>query len=141
MDLLDTFNVSASGLAAQRTRLQTISSNLANANTTRTEEGTPYRRKVPVFESESIGGAFGDALDKELASVRVAGTREDPTPFPVVHDPDHPDADLDGYVQLPNVDVLSEMVDLMNTSRSYEANANVVDTTRDMALRALDIGR
>jgi flagellar basal-body rod protein FlgC len=140
MDLLDTFNVSASGLAAQRTRLQTISSNLANANTTRTAEGTPYRRKVPVFEAEAVA-TFGDALDKELASVRVAGTREDPTPFPVVHDPDHPDADLDGYVQLPNVDVLSEMVDLMNTSRSYEANANVIDTTRDMALRALDIGR
>ena len=140
MDLLDTFNISASGLAAQRTRLQTISSNLANANTTRTEEGGAYQRKTPVFEAEVVD-AFGDALDRELSSVRVAGTREDPTPGPVIHDPDHPDADADGYVQLPNVDVLAEMVDLMNTSRSYEANANVVDTTRDMAMRALDIGR
>ncbi len=140
MDLLDTFNVSASGLSAQRTRLQTISSNLANAHTTRTEEGGPYKRQTPVFEAEVVD-PFGDALDRELASVRVAGTREDPTPGPLVHDPDHPDADADGYVQMPNVDVLAEMVDLMNTSRSYEANANVVDTTRDMAMRALEIGR
>jgi len=140
MDLLDTFNISASGLAAQRTRLQTISSNLANANTTRTADGGAYQRKAPVFESETID-PFGSALDRELATVRVSGTREDPTPGPVVHDPDHPDADADGYVQLPNVDVLSEMVDLMNTSRSYEANANVIDTTRDMASRALEIGR
>ena len=140
MDLLDTFNISASGLAAQRTRLQTISSNLANANTTRTADGGAYKRKAPVFEAETVD-PFGDALDRELATVRVSGTREDPTPGPVVHDPDHPDADADGYVQLPNVDVLSEMVDLMNTSRSYEANANVIDTTRDMASRALEIGR
>ncbi len=140
MDILDTFNISASGLSAQRTRLQTISSNLANSQTTRTEEGGPYRRKAPVFVAEGLN-SFGDALERELSSVRVSGTREDTTPGSLVHDPDHPDANADGYVELPNVDVLEEMVDLMNTHRTYEANASVVETTREMAMRALDIGR
>lgn len=140
MDVLDTLNITASGLAAQRTRLQTISSNLANSNTTRTDDGGPYKRKSPVFVSQAVD-AFGSALDQELHQVQVARTVEDNRPGPVVHDPDHPDADASGFVQLPNVDVLSEMVDLMNTTRTYEANTKVLEATRDMAMQAIDIGR
>jgi len=139
MDLLDTLNISGSGLAAQRVRLQTVSSNLANAQTTRTAEGGPYRLQAPVFRSESID-VFGDALDRELAQVEVASIEED-ADVRWVHDPTHPDADDEGMVAYPDIDVLAEMVDMMTASRSYEANANAVEVTRDMALRALDIGR
>ncbi len=140
MDLIDTLNIAASGLSAQRVRLQTISSNLANSSTTRTEEGGPYRRKSPVFVARALD-RFGDRLQQELHRVHVVRTVEDPRPGPVVYDPNHPDADDQGFVQLPNVDVLAEMVDLMNTTRSYEANTKVLDATREMAMQALEIGR
>ncbi len=139
MDLLDTLNIAGSGLSAQRVRLQTISSNLANARTTRTDQGGPYRRKAPVFVSEQID-AFGSALDRELSSVRVDRI-EELGGVRMMHDPGHPDADADGYVAMPDIDVLAEMVDLMTTARSYEANVNTVEVPRDMALRALEIGR
>lgn len=139
MDLLDTFNIAGSGLAAQRVRLQTISSNLANARTTRTEGGGPYQRKAPVFVAEEIN-AFGSTLDQELSGVRVDRIVTHDA-VRMVHDPSHPDADADGYVAMPDIDVLAEMVDLMTTSRSYEANVNTVEVTRDMASRALEIGR
>jgi flagellar basal-body rod protein FlgC len=139
MDLLDTLNIAGSGLTAQRVRLQTISSNLANARTTRTEQGGPYQRKAPVFVAETLDG-FGGQLDRELASVRVDRIQTDPG-VRMVHDPSHPDADADGYVAMPDIDVLAEMVDLMTTSRSYEANVNTIEVTRDMASRALEIGR
>jgi len=139
MDLLDTLNIAGSGLAAQRVRMQTVSSNLANAQTTRTAEGGPYRRQVPVFEANAIDH-FGDALDRELAEVSVSRIEED-NDVRWVHDPDHPDADDEGMVAYPDIDILAEMVDLMTASRSYEANANAVEVTRDMAQRALEIGR
>ena len=139
MDLLDTLNIAGSGLSAQRVRLQMISANLANARTTRTEDGGPYQRKAPVFVAEAID-SFGGQLDRELAGVRVdrIHTQEG---VRMVHDPTHPDADADGYVAMPDIDVLAEMVDLMTTSRSYEANVNTIEVTRDMASRALEIGR
>lgn len=139
MDLIDTFNISSSGLAAQRVRLQTISSNLANANTTRTSEGGPYKRRAPVFESASID-RFGTALDRQLAEVRVARIDVSDSEGRWIHDPDHPDADERGMVLKPDIDVLHEMVDLMTASRAYEANATVVDVTSSMADRALQIG-
>lgn len=138
MDLLDTFNIAGSGLTAQRMRLQAISSNLANAQTTRTEEGGPYRRKAPVFVADTFD-PFGNALESELSMVRVDRI-ETSDSVRMVHDPSHPDADADGFVAMPDIDVLSEMVDLMTTSRSYEANINAVETTQEMALRALEIG-
>lgn len=138
-DLLDTLNIAASGLAAQRVRLQTVSANLANAQTTRTAEGGPYQRKAPVFRADALS-TFGGALDRELASVSVARIETDDD-VRWVHDPDHPDADAEGMVAYPDIDVLAEMVDMMTASRSYEANANAVEVTRDMAQRALDIGR
>ena len=139
MDLIDTFNISSSGLAAQRVRLQTISSNLANANTTRTSEGGPYRRRAPVFEAEQID-RFGTALDRQLAEVKVARIDVSQSEGRWIHDADHPDADERGMVLKPDIDVLHEMVDLMTAARAYEANATVVDVTSGMADRALQIG-
>ena len=138
-DLLTTLNIAGSGLAAQRVRMQTVSSNLANAQTTRTAEGGPYQRKAPVFRAETVD-VFGTALDRELASVEVERIHADGD-VRWVHDPDHPDANDEGMVAYPDIDVLAEMVDLMTASRAYEANANAVEVTRDMAQRALDIGR
>lgn len=139
MDLLDTFNISGSGLAAQRLRLQTLASNMANAKTTRTADGTPYQRRVPVFES-AVVDPFGDALERSLAGVEVTGV-ESIAEFKQIYDPSHPDANADGMVELPDINVLEEMVDLMTTARSYEANLKVVDLTREMAMKALEIGR
>lgn len=140
MDLLDTFRISGSGLVAERVRLQAVASNLANARTTRTPEGGPYQRRSPVLEAAPVS-VFGDRLDRELSMVEVTDVRVANSPGRRVFDPGHPDADPDGYVAYPDIDVMHEMVDMMTSSRAYEANVNVLDTTRNLALRALDIGR
>ena len=140
MNLLDTLQISASGLTSQRVRLQTIASNMANARTTRTEDGGPYRRKLPVFESRPLD-PFGDALEQAMAEPVVTEITEDTAPPVRVFDPGHPDADADGYVAYPAINLMEEMVDLMTTSRSFEANTKVVETTRQMASEALNIGR
>jgi len=140
MDIIDTLNIAGQGLSAQRVRLQTISSNMANAKTTRTEEGGPYRRKAPVFNATAID-EFGSALEQALAGVDVEEIQVSQSEGQKVYQPDHPDADDEGYVTYPDIDILSEMVDLMTTQRSYEANANVVDVTGELADRALEIGR
>lgn len=139
MDVLDTLQISASGLTAERTRMQTISENLANARTTRTQAGGPYQRKVPTFEAQALR-PFADELDS-ASQVVVTGIQSDGRPPVRQFDPTHPDADAQGYVNVPDINVLQEMVDLMNASRSYDANASALETTRDMALRALEIGR
>jgi flagellar basal-body rod protein FlgC len=140
MDLIDTFNISASGLTAQRVRLQSIASNLANARTTRTDGGGPYQRRAPIFAATAIN-RFGSQLDRALASVSITGIDVATGPGRRVHDPTHPDADASGHVMYPDIDILHEMVDLMTASRSYEANANVLDITSELANRALQIGR
>ncbi len=140
MNILDTLRISASGLTAQRVRLQAISSNMANARSTRTEEGTPYRRQMPVFQAVEAN-SFGSELAQQLSRVEVVDVERSEAPFREVFDPGHPDADEDGYVKYPNVDILHEMVDLMNTSRTYEANSNVTETTYKMANQALELGR
>lgn len=139
MDLIGTLSISASGLSAQRLRLQTVAANLANARTTRTEEGGPYTRKLPVFEAEQE--PFAGALERHMARVRVVEVRDSTEPPVMVYDPGHPDAGPDGYVACPNVDVLEEMVDLLTTARSYEANTQAVAATRQMANAALEIGK
>ena len=139
MDLIDTLSISASGLTAQRVRLQTVASNMANARTTRTEDGGPYQRRMPVFEAQS--NSFGGVLEKNLARVQVTEIEADQGDPMRMYDPGHPDADEFGYVDYPNVNVLEEMVDLMTTARTYEANTKVVNTTQDMASTALEIGR
>jgi len=140
MNLLDTLQITASGLTAQRLRLQTLASNMANARTTRTEEGGPYKKQIPVLEAVR-DDPFGTDLDRAMARVEVMGVVESDDPPVMVHDPGHPDADADGYVAYPNVNVLEEMVDLMTTARTYEANANVIDVTDTMVNTALEIGR
>jgi flagellar basal-body rod protein FlgC len=139
MDIIDTLNISGAGLSAQRIRIQAVASNMANARTTRTDGGGPYQRRVPVFEAENIN-PFGTELERNLARVEVASieTYDD---VERVFDPNHPDADADGFVAYPAINILEEMVDLMTASRSYEANLKVVESTTEMAMRALEIGR
>jgi len=139
MNLIDTLSVTASGLTAQRVRLQTVASNMANARTTRTEDGGPYKKKMPVFQAE--GDPFGSMLDQAISRVSVTEIAESDAPTVRVFDPGHPDADDNGYVEYPNVNVLEEMVDMMMTARTYEANTSVVEVTRGMAMNALEMGR
>ncbi len=150
MRLFKALEISASGLTAERLRLDVIANNLANANTTRTEAGGPYRRQVPVFaarEAESFGtvlARYGDAnVSGEPAGqgVRVVEIAQDLSPFKVKYDPSHPDANTEGYVSLPNVNVVSEMVDMISATRAYEANAQAVNAAKSMAVRALEMGR
>ena len=144
MNFLDSLAISSSGLSAQRLRMNLISSNMANANTTRTQNGEPYKRKDVVFKS-SQADSFKSALDEQLAGqghgVQVAGIIEDNKPFVQKYDPGHPDADENGYIRLPNVNIVEEMVNMISASRSFEANATAVRATKDMASMALDIGR
>ena len=140
MGLLDTLQITASGLTAQRLRLQTVASNMANARTTRTEEGGPYKKQMPLLEAVR-DEPFGSEMDRAMSRVEVMGVVESDDPPVMVHDPGHPDADEEGYVAYPNVNVLEEMVDLMTTARTYEANANVLEMTDMMANTALEIGR
>lgn len=140
MDFFTAMKVSASGLSAQRTRVNLASSNLANAETTRGPDGKPYRRLDPVLESVP----FEDALSTEQAGangVRVLELKEDMSEGRRVYMPGHPDADADGIVTLPNVNPVHEVVNLISAQRGYEANATAVDTTKSMAQRALDIMR
>ena len=139
MDILGTLKISSSAMAAQRTRLNIVSANLANIETTRTPEGGPYRKQDVVFRS--VAPAFARDLDKAIQGVEVAEIRENPTPPPQLYDPTHPDANGEGYVLLPNVNLLEEMADMMSASRAYEANVTVVKSAKRMALKALDIGR
>ena len=135
------FRIAASGMSAQRVRLNLVSSNLANANTTRTEEGGPYKRLRPVFSTALAGASDPDTPDASLRGVEVVAVDQDERPGITIHDPSHPDADAEGNVELPNVNMMEEMVDMMTTARSYEANANVLEVTDSMANTALEIGR
>jgi flagellar basal-body rod protein FlgC len=145
MDLIKTMDIAASGMTAQRTRMNVISSNLANANTTRTANGEPYRRRTVIFQTTPVGVDFGQhfqrALAEEPCGVRVTEIVHGPGEFKRVFDPTHPDADSLGYVSLPNVNLVQEMVQMLNANRAYEANAAAVRAAKDMALKALDISR
>ncbi len=139
-DFFDSFAIASSGMGAERLRLTTIAANMANARTTRTPTGGPYQREVPLFASEALD-PFGDALQAASSKVVVQGVSKDPAPPVRVYDPTHPDADGQGFVSYPDINVMEEMVDLMTAQRAYDANANVVEATRDMAMTALGIGK
>ncbi len=143
MDLLNILQISASGLTAERTRLQTVSSNIANAQTTRTEDGGPYQRRLPVFKSSAVSSnPFGDVLDQKLQAPKVVDVVVDDRPNEQVYNPGHPDADPEtGMVEMPNVNVVEEMVDMISASRAYESNVTAIGATKNMALKALEIGR
>lgn len=142
--MFDIFSVSASGMEAQRLRLNVIAGNLANVDTTRTAEGGAYRRKDVVFTTQStgdFGGVLKSTLDGHAKAVKVAGIVEDAKPLKYVYEPGHPDAGKDGYVAYPNVNTVEEMVNMIAASRSYEANVNAFKAARDMANKALEIGQ
>lgn len=146
MSFLSSMNISASGLTAQRARLDIISENIANSETTRTEKGGAYRRKLPVFESIEPRSSFRSILSGKMGSSNVGGVRmdeivEDQRPFKLVYDPSHPDANEQGYVEMPNVDVFREIIDSMAATRAYDANVTAFQATKLMAAKALEIGR
>ncbi len=147
MSFLNALNISASGMTAERMRLDIAAENIANISTTRTENGEPYRRKMVVFEpieDKSFASAFRSELSRQSGNgggVRVAQIVEDPSDFRMVYNPEHPDADENGYVQMPNVDLLKETVDSMAASRAYDANLTAFNTIKTMASKALEIGK
>jgi flagellar basal-body rod protein FlgC len=145
MNFLDALHISSSGLSAQRVRMNVISSNLANANTTRTLQGGPYKRKDVVFAAQQGSGPFQNMLksqtDSTLSEVRVVGIITDPKPLQLKYDPQHPDANKQGYVTMPNVNIVEEMVNMISATRSYEASVAAINATKSMALKALEIGR
>lgn len=143
MRLFTTFDTAASGMTAERLRLDVIANNLANARTTRTAEGGPYRRQRVIFaprERRDFFRLFSGELSPGYG-VRVVGIARDTQPPRLVWDPYHPDAGEDGYVRMPNVDVVTEMVDMISATRAYEANATVIQAAKAMAQAALEIGR
>jgi flagellar basal-body rod protein FlgC len=142
MGMFDVLAISSSGLRAQRNRLEVIATNLANVHTTRTEEGGPYRKKDIVFASDDVSGEkFSTLLNKKVEGVKVDAIEESNKSFERIFDPAHPDADKEGYVSLPNVNVMEEMVDMMSATRSYEANINVISATKHMFMKAIEILR
>lgn len=145
MDLFSSMRVSASGLEAQQTRMNTISSNIANAETTRTTEGGPYKRKDPIFaaqtDRESFGEILDNALDEHVQGVQVTEIQEDTKPPRLMYKPDHPDADANGYVAMPNINPVLEMANMIQAQRSHEANVNAINAAKTMARKALEISR
>lgn len=154
MSLFHTLKISGSGLSAQRLRMDTISNNLANVNTTQTENGGPYRRQQAVFAPMFEKSLFQYAqfqrnhphalpLDSREhgGGVQVAAITEDPSEGRLVYEPNHPDANAEGYVEYPNVNVVAEMTDMISATRAYEANVTAVQAVKAMALKALEMGR
>lgn len=147
MSFFNSINVSATGLTAERLRMDIISKNIANANTTRTASGAPYRRQVPVFREQGSGDSFekvfAQAQGKYVGGdgVEVASVEEDPRSFKKIYNPGHPDADDEGYVLMPNVEVVTEMINLISSSRGYEANVTSLNNAKQMYMKALEIGK
>ncbi len=141
MNLFSSIETSASGLTAQRFRLDLISSNLANAESTQTDTGEIYRRKVAIFAPNNGQSSFKKLLSAEMSNafgVKVVGVAEDNSSLRQVYDPGHPNADQDGYVTYPNVDVVTEMVDMMAATRAYEANVTAIEASKAMMQKALE---
>jgi flagellar basal-body rod protein FlgC len=150
MGFFDAINVSASGMSAERLRMDVTSENLANAQTTRSANGGPYRRKEVVLQQASGDGGFGDALTASIGGVtasaapkgvEVSGIVADPTPSQMIYDPGHPDANAQGYVAMPNVNSVTEMVDLISEQRSYEANVTAMQSSKTLFTKTFDLLR
>ncbi|MCY6483678.1 flagellar basal body rod protein FlgC [Clostridium aestuarii] len=143
MSCFNSLRISASGLSAERLRMDTVASNIANVSTTRGENGQPYRRKVAVFE-ENLSNELNkstNSYESKLKGVRAVGIEEDQSPLRRVYDPSHPDADEEGYVLMPNVNILNEMADMMVAYRAFEANVTAMNSEKSMFMKALQIGR
>ncbi len=140
MKISEVVDIGVSGLLAQRARMAATASNLANAQTTRTAEGGPYRRRDPVFSATSIGGSFARGLSRAIHKVEVDRVAVDPRPPITRYQPGHPDANPEGYVSLPNVNTVEETANMMSATRSYQANLLILRKAREMARAALNIG-
>lgn len=145
MGLFSSFHISASGLAAEKLRLDVIAGNVANQHSTRTAEGGPYRRRTVIFAEELAGKKTAPNIGRSISfpglGVKVDHIYADPHPPQLVYEPDHPDADESGYVQYPNVELSKEITDMITAMRSYEANTTVINTAKGLYLKALEIGR
>lgn len=146
MSIFKSFGVNASGMTAERYRMDIISQNVANANTTRTEDGSPYRRKIVVFEEKGKDvTSFSSMLKRARGidtgdGVKATGVFEDKSDLTMVYDPSHPDADENGYVLYPNVNIVTEMTNMIDAERAYQANATAFDASKSIAMKGLDIG-
>lgn len=145
MDFMTGLRVSSSGMTAQRRRMNAISSNIANINTTKTPEGGPYRRKMVQLEALPDAKSFADMMltnpEKNVNRVQVTDVISDRKAPLLKYEPDHPEADENGYVAYPNINLMVEMADMIQANRSYDANVSALNATKDMALKALEIGR
>ena len=145
MSIFSSMNINATALTAERARMDIISKNIANAQTTRTKNGLPYKRQVAVFKEAQGDNSFKSVLEnkrkKDTGGVEVVGIVEDKSDFKLRYDPGHPDADENGYVKMPNVELITEMVDMITAQRAYEANATAINTSKAMLQKAIDIGK
>jgi flagellar basal-body rod protein FlgC len=142
LGVFSAIDISASGLSAQRTRMNTIASNLANAQTTRTAAGGPYKRVDPVFEAIALDKMHAlSPSERSVSQVHVSQIVQDQRPGHMVYSPGHPDANKDGYLEYPNVNIVEEMVNMISASRAYEAGISSVEATQKMANSALELGR
>jgi flagellar basal-body rod protein FlgC len=141
MNFLKSLETSASGLYAQRKRMDIIASNLANIETTRTEKGGPYRRKMVVMRTAELDQDFDTIFNSNVKGVQIDDIVEDQTPFKKVYNPSHPDADGNGYLYKPNVDLIVETTNMLMARRAFEANIAAIKATRQMVIKALEIGR
>ena len=141
MNFLKSLETSASGLSAQRKRMDIIASNLANIETTRTEKGGPYRRKMVVMRTKEMDQDFDTIFNSSVKGVQIDDIVEDQTPFKKVYNPSHPDADGNGYLYKPNVDLIVETTNMLMARRAFEANIAAIKATRQMVIKALEIGR
>ncbi|MCG8514354.1 MAG: flagellar basal body rod protein FlgC [Halanaerobiales bacterium] len=144
--MFDAFNISSSGMTAQRLRMDIIADNIANADTTRTSDGSTYRRKIPIFQAKEelsfkkrLKATLGESAGGQ--GVKVINISEDQSPFKLIFNPGHPDANEDGYVTMPNVNIVTEMVDMIDAARAFEANITALNTYKSMAMKAIEIGR
>lgn len=143
INAFNTLRISASGLSAERLRMDTIASNIANVNTTRGEDGQPYRRKIAVFQEnldKELNASTGKTETKFLG-VKAVGIEEDKSDLRKVYDPTNPDADNEGYVSMPNVNIMNEMADMISSTRAYEANVSAMTAEKSMFMKALEIGK
>ena len=141
MDFMTSFKICGSGLAAQRAKMDVITSNITNVNTTRTAEGGPYKKKTIALTAEAVEGNFDSAIKDAIKSVKIESVTEDPNGVKMTYDPAHPDADANGYVAMPNVNIMTEMADMIMASRAYEACVTALDATKNMTLKTLEIGQ
>ena len=143
MSIFSSMQINASGLTLERLKMDTISSNITNAKTTRTEEGGPYRRKEVLFEEsfKNQKNRLTGFNERRSAGVKVTGIAQDGDDLKQVYDPTHPDADMEGYVEMPNVNMVDEMIALITTQRSYEANVTALNTSKNILKKTLEISK